>query len=470
MNGIEFNGWELLKLVYTLRKVGLQVSIQEIQEVLITLNRFQNFEVQLVIRSIFIHRQEDNALFDLVWQLLFGEMQKEPDLTHSISTSNSSGLESQGADNSEPGHGAGTGNGNITIYSGLSNTKKALTQSPFEIPNVESFLLKGFPSAIDVMESPEEPDIEEQVKFILGQSGFLSLSNSKEIEYRNGRISEEEWNNFNEQRKLLEHRIRDQLWHLRIQKENCLDYLKKVNWRYKPLDRFTIQEDHAVHQALRQIGKKLAARSGWRKKKASHGTVRVSSALREMVRGNGLIYRLEYQKPLMQKPELIVLCDVSNSVAPYSQFLLYLIQRIKSRFRRVKIYLFIDTIWDISTESWVEDKNSIEQINSWAHKKSSGFTDYGKVFKEFFSRYLAEISSRATLLILGDARNNYRASQAEYIKAIQERIRHVYWLNPLEENEWLKPDNIMREYIPYCSKAFRCRTIDDLWRIAREIF
>lgn len=252
--------------------------------------------------------------------------------------------------------------------------------------------------------------------------------------------------------------------------ENRWDLLRKVNWRYKPLNRFTLQEENAVHQALRQMGKNLAARPGWRKKRASRGVIRLSSVLKEAVRGNGLIYRLEFEQYALQRPELIVLCDISNSVAPFSQFLLYLIQRIKSRFRRVRIYLFIDVIWDISNENWVETEDSLEQIRSWGRKNSSGFTDYGRVFKEFSKDWLSEISSRATLLILGDGRNNFRPSQAEYLKEIQEKVRRVYWLNPLEESEWGNRDNLMREYKPYCTRVFRCRTIDDLWRIAREVF
>lgn len=467
---MEINGWNFLKLIFALRAVGIPISIQEVQEAMKVLVRFTDLAPKIVFQSIFIHRKEDLDLFELVWQMLFENLKYDSMGNMSLDPSNSPSEEGQDDQSCDQQLGIGTGNGGITLYPRQEPSRKSIIPG-FKMPDVKQFVeLKGFPSRIDEVDDQEYFDFEEQVRFILGNSGFLSWANSLELANSRGEILEVDWTRFEELRNLWDQQIRKELWHYSMESGNRWELLRKVNWRYKPLNHFTIQEENAVHQALRQMGKNLASHPGWRKKRASHGVIRLSSVLREMVRGNGLIYRLEFEKYALLRPELIVLCDVSNSVAPFSHFLLFLIKRIKSRFRRVRIYLFIDVVWDISYDNWTESEDSLEQIHAWGHKNSSGFTDYGKVFEEFSKNWLSEVSTRATLLILGDGRNNFRPSQAKYLKEIQEKVRRVYWLNPLEEKDWLSRDNIIPEYRPYCTRVFRCRTIDDLWRISREVF
>ena len=81
-----------------------------------------------------------------------------------------------------------------------------------------------------------------------------------------------------------------------------------------------------------------------------------------------------------------------------------------------------------------------------------------------------DLSSRAILVILGDGKNNYRPAQEEYIAHISSKVRNVFWLNPLDSQEWNEPDNMMKEYQKYCSKVYRCRTARDLQKIVKDIF
>jgi len=225
-----------------------------------------------------------------------------------------------------------------------------------------------------------------------------------------------------------------------------------------------------VHQALRRIGNTLAVHRGLRKKKASRGQLRISSLNKELIRGKGNIFRFEYEAYALKHPELIVLCDVSNSVAPFSQFLLYLCQRIRSHFRKVRLFLFIDGLWEVTNEDWLRSEEPMIEIRSWGRKHSSGFSDYGKVFQDFAQNILPELSSRGTVIILGDGRSNYRSPRSEYLQEIQAGVKHIYWLNPLEEKDWSLADNLMKEYRLYCTQVFPCKTLNDLWLITKRIF
>lgn len=468
MNRLNMNGWQLLKLVYALRSVGICISISEVEDALKALTLFPDLLPKQVLQSFFVHRQEDQPLFEMVYELLVSQDNPSPG-----SEGNSSGQctgEDQGNTEGGSQQGIGTGLGGITILVKPSGDSSQSRITAFQMPDLHHLMsLKGFPSTVDELES-QEVDLEKQIKFILGQSGFLTWANSLELAKGRGEVPSDQLQKFEAYKEHWNQQIRQVLWQNRLNDQNRWDALREVNWRFKPLNAFTAAEEGMVHQALRQMGNTLAAHRGLRKRRASRGTLRVSSLLKEMVQGNGSIYHLEFETYALKHPELIVLCDVSNSVAPFSQFLLYLCQRIKSRFRKVRLYLFIDGIWDVTQEEWLTTGDSMVEIRSWGRRHSSGFTDYGKVFKEFAQNVLPELSNRGTVLILGDGRNNFRPAQSEYLLEIKDKVKYIYWLNPIEEKDWTQPDNLMSEYRKYCTHAFTCRTLTDLWQISRKVF
>ncbi len=467
MKELTINGWQLLKLISALRSVGIHITLDEVEDALNALTRYPDLAPKLVLKSLFIHRQEDQQLFDMVYELL-APAPSSPD-----SEPTAPG-QCTGSDQGEAGDGShqgiGTGQGGITLHLKSAGESSPARSISFQMPDLHYLMgLKGFPSTIEEEET-QEFDLGKQVRFILGQSGFLTWSNSLELARERGEVPEDQWQKFEAYQDFWQRRIHQVLWQERLSEQNRWDSFREINWRFKPLNSFTAAEEGMVQQALRQMGNQLAVHRGLRKKKASRGRLRISSLLQEMVRGNGAVFRFEYETPALKHPELIVLCDVSNSVAPFSQFLLYLCQRMKSRFRKVRLYLFIDGIWDITHEEWLASGDSMAEIRSWGRKHSSGFTDYGKVFKDFARDVLPSLSTRGTLLIMGDGRNNFRPAQADYLQEIQGKIKHVFWLNPLAEKDWTLPDNLMGEYRNYCTRVFPCRNLSDLWQISKKVF
>ena len=470
MNPQNINGWQLLKLIYALRSAGMDITLQQIQDVLNAQALFPDLEEKAILEAFLITRHEDRELFHLVYGLL-----NSPDNFHEENNmaQNNSSLEQcnqmeQTGCNGNVHQGIGTGRGGITLL--LQAPGDTCQASSFQMPDLQALIgLKGFPGTVDEIEEQEQ-NLEKQIRFILGQAGFLTWANSMELAKARGRIAEPEWEKFEEYKRYWNQQIRQVLLQERLDKQNKWEVLREVNWRYKPLNSFSAEETGIVHQALRKMGKTLAVRPGFRRKKASRGKINVSSLLKEMVRGGGKIFQLRYETPVLKHPELIVLCDVSNSVAPFSQSLLYLCQKIRFKFRKVRLFLFIDAVWEVTREPWLDTEESQEEIRTWGRKHSSGFSDYGKVFKDFALNVLPELSSQGTVLIMGDGRSNFRPAQVEYLQSIQEKVKHIYWLNPLDPKDWHKADNLINEYKQYCTQVFPCRNINDLWYISKRIF
>jgi uncharacterized protein len=72
------------------------------------------------------------------------------------------------------------------------------------------------------------------------------------------------------------------------------------------------------------------------------------------------------------------------------------------------------------------------------------------------------VTTRSTVLILGDARNNYRAAQELELKAIARKAAHVFWLNPETQRDWNTGDSIADQYRRYCERMVECKDLGQL--------
>jgi len=91
-----------------------------------------------------------------------------------------------------------------------------------------------------------------------------------------------------------------------------------------------------------------------------------------------------------------------------------------------------------------------------------GHSDYGHAFETWHQRHFHEITPKTSIILLGDARNNYHASEAWVVDEMRKRGRHVYWLDPEPRGYWDTGDSIVSEYGKYCDGVFECRNLRQL--------
>ena len=173
----------------------------------------------------------------------------------------------------------------------------------------------------------------------------------------------------------------------------------------------------------------------------------------------------KFKYPRPAKPELIVIADISGSVAAFARFTLMLVYAISNQFSKVRAFVFIDGIDEV-TEYFKKTEDiseAIHRINTEADVIwVDGHSDYGHAFEVFWDKYGKEINPKSTVLLLGDARNNYHASQAWVIKEIRQKARHVYWLNPEPRSYWNTGDSIVGEYGTHTDGVYECRNLRQL--------
>ena len=227
----------------------------------------------------------------------------------------------------------------------------------------------------------------------------------------------------------------------------------------------TRDELAALHRALVPLSRKLAVRLARKRRRGHRGALDLRRTVRHSMSTGGVPITPIFKPPRPAKPEIFVIADVSGSVASFARFTLLLVHAISSQFRKVRSFVFVDGLDEATRffENAADPMDAVTRINTEADVIwIDGHSDYGRAFTLFNDRYAKDVSRRTAVLVLGDARNNYHASQAWVLQDLRSRARAVYWLNPEPMGYWNSGDSIVSAYAPYCDAVVECRTLRQL--------
>jgi uncharacterized protein with von Willebrand factor type A (vWA) domain len=224
-------------------------------------------------------------------------------------------------------------------------------------------------------------------------------------------------------------------------------------------------EMQSLKKALQPLTRKLAARLARKRKHERRGPLDFRNTVRHSLSYGGVPAEPKFKYPRPAKPELMVVADISGSVAAFARFTLMLVYAIQNQFSKVRSFVFIDGIDEVTeffrgTEDITE---AIHRVNTEADVVwVDGHSDYGHAFEVFWERYGKDVGPKTTILLLGDARNNYHASQSWVVREMRHKARHVYWLNPEPRSYWNTGDSIVGEYGNHTDGVFECRNLRQL--------
>jgi uncharacterized protein len=228
----------------------------------------------------------------------------------------------------------------------------------------------------------------------------------------------------------------------------------------------------ALRKALRPLSRKLAVRLARKRRHGRKGPLDFRSTIRHSLSTGGVPVDPKFRYPRPSKPEIMVIADISGSVASFARFTLHLVHAISSQFSKVRSFVFIDGIDEVTSyfEGVDDPAEAVHRINTEADVVwVDGHSDYGHALTVFWERWGEEITPRTSVLLLGDARNNYHASQSWVVKDLAKHARHVFWLNPEPQAYWNSGDSIVGEYALHCDEVVECRTLRQLERFVGEL-
>ena len=222
-----------------------------------------------------------------------------------------------------------------------------------------------------------------------------------------------------------------------------------------------------IQEVVYKMAKRLVALHSRRKKVFKRGQLNVPRTLRHNMAYDGAIFDLRWKSVKVDRPKVFAICDVSGSVANYARFMLMFLYSLEAVMPKVRSFAFSSDLAEV-TELFA--RNKIEDaIAKTLRDYSGGSTDYGQAFEDFKKNCLDDVDNRTTIIILGDARNNYGDPRTEILKEMYDRAKRVIWLNPESRTTWTVGDAEMRKYTAYVHQAEECNSLMHLERVVGNL-
>jgi uncharacterized protein with von Willebrand factor type A (vWA) domain len=228
----------------------------------------------------------------------------------------------------------------------------------------------------------------------------------------------------------------------------------------------TEDEIRRMQEAVTKLARRLKNVVSIRRRRARRGRFDPSATLRKNLQYGGVPFRVVFDHRRKEKPQVIVLCDVSDSVRNVSRFMLQFVYSLQDLYSKVRSFVFVADVGEITKlfeereiNEAIESALKGDVINVYAH------SDFGRAFKAFHRDHLSAVNKRTTVIVLGDGRNNYNLPHDWVLKDIQERAKQVIWLNPENRMTWGFGDSEMDRYAPYCTLVQECRNLKQLYDV-----
>ena len=220
-----------------------------------------------------------------------------------------------------------------------------------------------------------------------------------------------------------------------------------------------------LRRAIHPLSRKLATRLAARRRRASRGRIDIRRTLRRSLSTGGVPLRPAYRRPRPGRPDIVLICDVSGSVAGFANFTMLLVQALRDQFSKVRVFAFVETMDEIThlvTAGAADPEQLGGRILGEARVTAfDGHSDYGRALRDFAARYADAIGPRTSVLILGDARTNGGDPHLAILRRILAPARHAYWLNPERTALWSTGDSVAHAYAELV-EMHECRNVHQL--------
>ena len=244
------------------------------------------------------------------------------------------------------------------------------------------------------------------------------------------------------------------------------DYSQRSSLADKSFAFYTEDDIRRMNDAVTRLAQRLKNRLSVRRKKAARGRFNVKDTLRRNLQYGGVPFHIELDRRKKTKPQVMVLCDISDSVLNASRFMLQFVYSIQDLYTKVRSFVFVSDLGEVTK---VFEEHEIHQAVETALKGDVidvfSHSNFGRAFELFYKNYFSALNSKTTVLIIGDGRNNYNRPNDWVLREIQQKAKQLIWLNPESRMTWGVGDSEMPRYAPYCDVAEECRSINQLYKI-----
>lgn len=242
-------------------------------------------------------------------------------------------------------------------------------------------------------------------------------------------------------------------------REELLKSARLSNLERRDLERMRI--------LVRAMAKRLAARYARTRRRRLRGQLDVRRTIRRNMGWGGVPFVTVWKQKRIEKPRVMVLCDVSGSVAPMAQFLLMFLYALNEVLKDIRSFAFSGSLIEVSD---ILEAEPIETaIAKIMHLIGFGSSNYGNSLADFEDGWERYVTNKTTVVILGDARGNRTDPRTDIMQRLSQRSKRIIWLNPEFRSAWGTGDSDMFRYAPYCNVVTVCNTLRHLERVVTDL-
>jgi uncharacterized protein len=225
-----------------------------------------------------------------------------------------------------------------------------------------------------------------------------------------------------------------------------------------------------MNEAVTRLAQRFKNRLSVRRKIAARGRFDLNETLRKNLQFGGVPFNIQLDRRKKTKPQVVVLCDISDSVMNASHFMLQFVYSIQDLYSKVRSFVFVSDIGEVTQLFEEHDiHKAIELALTGNVIDVYSHSNFGRAFELFYKEYFSVVTNKTTVLIIGDGRNNYNRPSEWVLREIQQKAKQLIWLNPESRMTWGVGDSEMPRYASYCKVAEECRNIGQLYKLIEAI-
>jgi uncharacterized protein with von Willebrand factor type A (vWA) domain len=258
-----------------------------------------------------------------------------------------------------------------------------------------------------------------------------------------------------------------------LQKQNH-DYMEKFRRETlleKSFYHLTEDEIRKMREVVERLAQRIKNILSIKKRRLKRGKLDLHQTLRKNMSHGAIPFELIFKQRKKDRPKLVILTDVSSSVANVSRFMLQFVYTLQESFTKIRAFVFVSELGEVTPLFQDKDINDAIEDALEGGDVINVYTrsNFGYAFHHFWQNYLSAIDNKTTVLILGDARNNYNDPRAWCLRDIHQKAKNVVWLNPENPSAWGFGDSVMDKYLPYTDVAEECRNLRQLSKVVDSL-
>ncbi len=238
----------------------------------------------------------------------------------------------------------------------------------------------------------------------------------------------------------------------------------------RPFHTLSRAEVDRMQRAVRAMAEKLKARLVRRQRSRKRGTLNPIRTLRKNLSAGGVPMEPQFRERRPERPDVMVLCDVSDSVRNASRMMLLFTWTLQTLFARVRSFVFVSEIGEV-TDLFkdTEPEKAIDLAVSGETISVASNSNYGYALATFARQWLGSVSRRTTVLVIGDGRNNYNPANVWALEDVKRKARRLVWISTEPRTSWGFGDSEMLQYAKACHQVVTVQTLADLEKVAQQL-